>query len=115
MPKRVRVKPIKYITPTGDEICLFTTEQVSKMIGRTTHRIIKWECSGILPKTFFIHKNNFGITCRLYSEEQVDVIKRELLECQVMSGRRIPDKFKRHLHKEFKNLAIKYGLLEEGG
>lgn len=114
MPRK-RVNPIKYITPKGDEVLLFTMEQMCRMIGRERNQVFKWECSGILPKTYFVHKNNFGVTCRLYSAEQIEVIKKELIECQVMSGRRTPDKFKRHLHKEFKRLAIKYGLLEEGG
>ena len=107
-----RKKPIKYITPSGIEVSLYTTHMLADIIGRHTSTIYKWENCGILPKTFFVSRNSFGIKSRLYTAEQVDILKEELNKCQVMQGRRTPDKFKRHLHKRFADLAEKYGFSE---
>jgi hypothetical protein len=110
--KSHRKNPIKYTTPTGIEVNLFTTHTVADYIGKQPQVLYRWETNKVIPKTFFVHKNQFGIVSRLYSEEQINILHEGILKYEIKTGR-ITDrviKFRDFIHEKFGELAEKYGL-----
>lgn len=106
MGKKAKMPPLKKTCklPNGETVELFYIGTLAKSLGRTTNLVRKWEISGTIPDPCFRDKFN----CRLYTQEQIDIIVRCAEEAKIQQGRRIPQSFKHRLYKELDKLKQKY-------
>ena len=94
----------------GSTIELFYIGTLANRLGRVSNTIRKWEIAGILPKTGFTDK----MGCRLYSQEQIDVIVKTAEEAKISTGRSIfATSFPKVVAERFNVLLDKYKLKDE--
>ncbi len=101
--------PKLFSFPNGNTIEVYTIGELCYEVGRTPDAIRKWELSGILPPTCF--RDSRGR--RLYTQEQIDVIRLCAEKSKLGQGRNSLLRFKRYVSKELKKLEAKY--IEYGG
>lgn len=105
----MRNNPKVFKFPNGNTIEVYTIGELCYEVGRTPDTVRKWELSGILPPTCFRDKRGH----RLYTQEQIDVIRLCAEKSNLGQGRNSLLKFKRYVNKELKKLETKY--IEYGG
>ncbi len=95
--------------PNGNTIEVYTIGELCYEVGRTPDAVRKWELSGILPPTCF--RDSRGR--RIYTQEQIDVIRICAEKSKLGQGRNSLLRFKRYVSKELKKLEAQY--IEYGG
>ena len=78
-----KIKPKKFVTPSGEIIYLHTIGYFAKEVDRTTACIRMWEREHYIPETPF--RDSSGR--RLYSDEQIAVVKKFLLKYNMKHGK----------------------------
>ena len=96
---------IQYTFPNGEVIDLFYIGALALSLGRSVPTIRKWEIAGIIPATCF--KDSMG--CRLYSQEQIDIITDVATEETIAQGKPISrTNFTSKCEKRLSELMQKY-------
>ena len=97
--------------PNGETVELFYIGTLAKALGRTTNLVRKWEISGTIPDPCFRDKFN----CRLYTQEQIDIIVKCAEEAKIKQGAQImKTSFSKRLYKEFEKINDLFFKAPEG-
>jgi len=83
----------------GKSIKMFTIGEVAKELGRSHLTVRKWERDGVLPPAEYRSESNR----RLYTEAQVEAIKRMVEKHNVRKGVKIPEQFIYDVHDAFRD------------
>lgn len=91
--------------PTGDTVELFYIGALAKALGRTPTLVRMWENKGIIPEPCF--RDSKGR--RLYSQEQIDLIKDCMINCGIRRGVSIEEtSFSHDVFEGLEKLEKKY-------
>ena len=100
-------KPRQFRFPNGNTVEVFTIGELATELGRTRDAIRKWELSGVLPPTCFRDSRGH----RLYTQEQIDMIRLSAEESKLSAGRNSLRTFSAKVHRRLKELEDKYKIL----
>ena len=106
------MKPIRYETPSGKIIELYTMGEVSRQLGIGRMRFHVLLSEGVLPMTPF--KNLRGY--RLFSREQIDIFGYYMSRLRRSGrGREFDSWFRMRVKKRHDLLLAEYGLKKQAG
>ena len=98
-------KRAKATLPNGRVVELYSIGELAFRVGRAAEVVRKWEIAGIIPATCF--KDSMG--CRLYSQEQIDIITDVATEETIAQGKPISrTNFTSKCEKRLSELMQKY-------
>lgn len=97
--------PVKVKVPSGEVVNCYYLYELAERLGRQSQTVRKWEIAGTIPQSGFCDKFN----CRLYSEEQMQIIIEEAERAHLRPGRHpAHTTFAMHVSRRMKELSDRY-------
>jgi len=93
-------KAAKVYMVGNKKVALYSIGVLANAIDRQQQTVRKWEKRGVIPPAQY--RSETGR--RLYTKQQVDIVKRLVNKYGIKQGQKIPDAFIDEIYREFKDI-----------